>query len=681
MAHAGRTLTLRVRVIDALWRNWRLLLLAGIVAVLAVVELVGLRDGEPQAVNSGTLTARATPLEHPRETSFGTRRLLAKFESGELRDHNVALEIPSWLRWPSARIGQEIELRGRLRPLTERTRYLRLRGAEAVMTVYAARLTGKSRGGAAGALDALRAVAEGALARGLRPSEAALLRGMVLGQDEGLSTEIREEFRQSGLTHLVAASGQNIVLLVAFVVPMFVLFGVRVELRVAITLALIALYVPLAGGGPSIQRAGVMGAVAALGILVGRRPLRWYALLLAAAVTMALNPHALEDVGWQLSFAAVASIFLLTAPMHRLLESWRIPNAMAELIALTAAASLGTAPLLILHFDQFSPLSMPANVLAAPAVAPIMWLGMLAALVGQLDGRLAIVINAITQFPLAYVQAVAHVTTAAIALPLPVIGAAEVKAPTVPTISFLDVGQGDATLIQDHGRTVLVDAGPPDGPILQRLRERGVRSIDLLVTTHAQADHEGGVPAVLERYPVGTLLDGAVGSSSSLHRETVRIAQAYAVRRVVPDAGQAIGVGAIRLRVLWPPAEPAGQHRGEDPNQRAIVTLLTLSPSPGSRGNHLMGPKGLRVLLTADAESDVTLPLDLPDIDVLKVAHHGSADPGLSRLLERTRPEAAVIEVGRHNSYGHPAPSTLRALRSLPRVYRTDRNGTVTITP
>jgi competence protein ComEC len=145
-----------------------------------------------------------------------------------------------------------------------------------------------------------------------------------------------------------------------------------------------------------------------------------------------------------------------------------------------------------------------------------------------------------------------------------------------------------------------------------------------------------------------------------------RLAAAVAVehaRLLRPAAGEVLHVGPIRLDVLSPP--PDGRVPGEDPNTRAVVLEATVA--------------GVRLLLTADAESDVLSSLALEPVDLLKVSHHGSADPGLPALLSILRPRAAVIEVGRHNPYGHPAPSTLAALAAVPRVLRTDRDGTVRV--
>jgi competence protein ComEC len=231
-------------------------------------------------------------------------------------------------------------------------------------------------------------------------------------------------------------------------------------------------------------------------------------------------------------------------------------------------------------------------------------------------------------------------------------------------VSFLDVGQGDATLLQHRGVTVLVDTGPPGGPLLQRLDEAGVRRLDLLVVTHAQVDHDGEAADVLDRYPVGLLLDGGDGVPGYDRPAIEAAVSRRRVRRVVPDVGQVLHVGPLELDVLWPRPEPAAAHAGQDPNQRAIVAHVR--------------DGDFDLLLPADAESDVTAPLPLPAVEALKVAHHGSADTGTAALLSRLRPRVAAIEVGRHNPYGHPTAQTLSDLRhAVPAIYRTDRDGTV----
>jgi competence protein ComEC len=210
---------------------------------------------------------------------------------------------------------------------------------------------------------------------------------------------------------------------------------------------------------------------------------------------------------------------------------------------------------------------------------------------------------------------------------------------------------------------VLVDTGPPGGPLLARLREAGVRRLDVLVVTHDATDHDGETAALLAAIPVDLVLDGEEVTTGG---EVRRLAAAHHVSRVASDAGQVIRAGPLELRVLWPRREPAAPADAE-PNDRATV----LHVRDGA----------FDLLLTADAESNVLAGLTLPVAEALKVSHHGSDDPGLPGVLQRLRPQAAVIEVGAHNSYGHPTPSTLAALTgAVPTVRRTDRDGTVRIT-
>ncbi|MFL5820103.1 MAG: ComEC/Rec2 family competence protein [Solirubrobacteraceae bacterium] len=689
---------------------------AVLIAALLAQERVGALDRTALGPLLGhDVTLRATLLERPRRSRSRSRHALCALASGPGRGERVVLGLGRGSQGLHATPGMELEVHGFLRELGPYDDHLRRRGAHARLVVDRVRPTGVRRHGLAGWVDAVRAATEASVASGLDPPRAALARGMVLGEDEALSDADRRAFRASGLAHLLAASGQNVMLLAALAVPALAALGLGLRGRLAGALALIAVYVPIAGAGPSIQRAGVMGAAAIVAGLAGRPTSRWYALLLAAAFTLAVNPRAAQDPGWQLSFAAVVAILGLAGRLRDALVARRLPRGLAEAIAVTASATAATAPLLSLHFGRLSLVSLPANLLAVPAVAPVMWLGLVAAGVGAVVPAGAALVNALAQFPLGYLgwlaAAAAAVPGASLPARLgspavafaaygvaaatiavgwrlraavrrgmvgPVLAVAAVAAaglaggrPAPPdprrlVVSFLDVGQGDATLVQHGGASILVDTGPPGGPLLRRLREAGVRRLDVLVVTHAQADHEGEAAAVLERYPVGFLLDGGDGTPTREHRMIVAAASRHGVPRTAPDAGQELRAGPLTLDVLWPRREPAALHAGEDPNRRAIVAVVR--------------DGDFDLLLPADAESDVTAALDLPPVEALKVAHHGSEDPGLPDLLARVRPRLAVIEVGRHNFYGHPSAQALAALRAVPALYRTDRDGTVRLT-
>jgi beta-lactamase superfamily II metal-dependent hydrolase len=414
------------------------------------------------------------------------------------------------------------------------------------------------------------------------------------------------------------------------------------------------------------------------------------------------------EPGWQLSFAAVVALLALVPGLRGWLRDRGLPGGLADATAITLAATLGTAPLMALHFGAVSLASLPANLLAAPAVAPVMWLGMLAALVGQVSasaaraaqrpGRVSRRLRRVggprgrrlprprpsrrssgrggswvrTRASRRRCSACAPARggwpgcparggrgrrgsgscLVAVAL-LTAGGGAPARAPGELVVSFLDVGQGDAVLLQRDGVAILFDTGPPGGPVLRRLRESGVDRLDVLVITHAEADHEGMAREVLHAHRTRLVLNGGSGATTDVQRELPAAAARSGARVVVAHAGAALRLGGLELRLLWPrPARP-GQTELGDPNDRAVITHVRLG--------------AFDLLLPADAESHVSNSLALPEAEVLKVAHHGSADPGLGILLARVRPRIAVIPVGARNPYGHPAPPTLAALRGRSR--------------
>jgi competence protein ComEC len=619
-------------------------------------------------------------------------------------------------------IGEEVRAAGSLaRPTRGRgdfdyAAYLRRAGVRTVLHADRARSTGRRRDGISGALDGIRRRAERGVSAGLPPPMGALARGMVLGSDEDVPAAMSDDFKDSGLAHVLAVSGQNVALLAALGWPLLAAAGLGRRGRLIAVAVLIALYVPVTGAGPSILRAGVMGMAAVVAALAGRPASRWYALLLAAALTLAFDPRAWQDVGWQLSFAAVAGIFALVRPLTGAMRA--LPEPLRMGAALTVAATLATAPLMAFHFERVSLAALPANLAALPAIPLVMWTGMLSAAAAQVWIVPAELLNALNGFFLAYVAAVARwgarlpgavaeigihgpvqlaIAYAALAgilgaawrlreaarrraAPLGACALVAVAggalllhghtpaAPSKLTVTFLDVGQGDATLVQAPGGfAALVDGGPPEADVASELRGRGVTRLHVVVLTHAQEDHQGGLEAVMTRFPVDVLLDGGHSGDGPDHRRIVALARARAVRVIPAAAGQRFRLGRwLRLDVLAPgSARDAGP--GLDPNLRAAVLHLSY--------------RGLDVLLPADAESEVTARLALHRVEVLKVAHHGSADEGLGALLERLRPAAAVIPVGAGNRYGHPHPTTMRALRYAgPRVFRTDRDGDVMLT-
>jgi competence protein ComEC len=258
--------------------------------------------------------------------------------------------------------------------------------------------------------------------------------------------------------------------------------------------------------------------------------------------------------------------------------------------------------------------------------------------------------------------AVAAAATLALAVAVPGSGGgASVGPATGLRISVLDVGQGDAILLQPGSSpAVLVDGGPPGEGLAEKLRSAGVERLGVAVVTHDQSDHVGGIEELLGRVPIERLVYAAAG-----RRLRAEAGAAGALPKRLAR-GAALRSGELRLEAIWPPRELLGAALGgADPNRRALVLVARWH--------------GFSMLLTADAEAEAA-PLDPGPVDVLKVAHHGSEDSGLDALLDRVAPRLAVISVGEGNSYGHPAPATLATLAAHGiRTVRTDRDGSVVL--
>jgi competence protein ComEC len=575
----------------------------------------------------------------------------------------------------------------------------------------------------------IRGRAEAALGRSMPAREAELARGFVLGEDDEIDAATVEDFRRAGLSHLLAVSGQNVALLALLAMPLLAALGMPLRMRLVWIIASIAVYVPLAGGGPSIVRAGLMGALTLLATLAGRRASRLYALALAALVTLAIDPGVAADVGWQLSFAAVLGILAFARPLRaaiaRRLGSRSLPGVLAEGTAVTVAATVATAPLIAFHFGALSTVTLFANLLALPAVAPAMWLGMFVSVGAQVPGFPAAIPNALAAPLLAYIATVArwcgrphwaylevdmgwsglltsYAVLAAVALAGPALARARrlsglrrnrrpprssrkrlVAALAIASsaaalvfagnggtlgapssglrVAILDVGQGDAILLRPAKAPAILIDGGPPGDDLAGK----LRDFGVDSLGVAIVTHEQSDHAGGIEDLLGHFPIDQVLYARLSRRLRAR-AEAAGADPVRIAAGDGLRSGRLRLSVLWPPPtlltdSPAGA----DPNAQALVTLVQWGR--------------FSMLLTADAEAG-EVPIDPGPVDVLKIAHHGSEDSGLDGLLDRASPRLAVISVGAGNSYGHPAPDTLAVLAEHGvQTLRTDRRGTIVL--
>ena len=569
------------------------------------------------------------------------------------------------------------------------------------------------RGGIAGLGDRLRDRVERAVSSGVSGVRRGVVLGVVLGEDEGLPRAVQDDFRASGLYHLLAVSGQNVAFIAFGVYGVGWLLRLSRAVREVLTIAAIVAYVLAVGWQPSVIRAGVAGVLVSLAWLAARPRDRWHFLALGALVLLAWAPTSIFEPGFQLSFAAVAAIFVGLPRLRRLAEGYPLPTWSVDALAVASVCGLATAPLVLFHFDRAPVYTVPANALAAPAMPLVLGLGLLSGtvhpvspaaatalawLAGWAAAWLGAVAGAVASLPGAQVGAREALGAAALivaasigihhgrarvgrpgrALALAVAGGALVlavgvwslrpaaawTAPEGLRVTFLDVGQGDAVLLETPSARVLVDQGPPEADVAGQLGRLGIHSLSALVLTHPERDHVGGAAEVIRRLRVGLVLDPELAARGPEHDEAIAAARERRVRVRRIRAGDELRAGGLVLRALWPP-DPGLP--SENPNSNAVVLVATFGQTD--------------VFLPADAESDVTGRLPAGDVELLKVAHHGSEDPGLSAQLRTLRPEVAVISAGRNNGYGHPRPEILATLAEVPglSVYRTDLHGRVVV--
>jgi competence protein ComEC len=538
-----------------------------------------------------------------------------------------------------------------------------------------------------------------------------LVPALVVGDDGGLDPDLADDFRTTGLTHLLAVSGTNLTLVVGFLLVLGRWLGVRGQWLHVLAAVGIAGFVVTARAEPSVVRAAAMGAVALLGMGRNGRSRGTRGLGVAVFSLLLLWPRLAVSAGFALSALATAGILLLAPVWRDALMRWT-PRWVAEAVSVPLAAQVACTPVVAALSGQVSLVAVGANLLAAPAVAPATVLGLCGGLLGLAWGPVGEVVAAPAAWSADWIIAVARwgagVPTAAVdwgSGPLPLVvltGLCLLAVPLGPRVlrhpgsalactgllvvvmlvrppspgwppagwvlAACDVGQGDGLVLRAGPHSaVVVDAGPDPAAIDACLERLEVRAVPLLVLTHFHADHVEGVAGVVDGRVVGvvdgtTLLDPVAG---------VRTVEGALGRDAGPAAyGETRRVGEVTLQAVWPRPGVGPEDSGESaPNNASVVLVAQVH--------------GVRILLTGDVEPSAqsTLARDLAGlrVDVLKVPHHGSRHQDLDWLTSLGA-RVALVSVGADNDYGHPAPDLLAALTAAgAHVWRTDLAGDVVV--
>jgi competence protein ComEC len=619
--------------------------------------------------------------------------------------------------WQQVRYGERVDASGRLEPVesgSDVAAMLSIRSAPRIKTEPPWWLR---------AAEQVRA--------GLRESVAnqpddvrGLVPALVMGDESGLPAELTEDFETTGLTHLSAVSGTNLTLLLAFILPVARLIGVRARGLTVVGLMTVVVFVILARPQPSVLRAAAMGliALAAMTGGGGRRAVR--SLSFAVIGLLLLDTSLARSAGFALSVLATAGIVLLGPGWRDALAKW-MPTWLADAISCPLAAQLACTPVVAWLSGEVSLVAVGANLLAGPAVGPATILGFAAAgvalvsseaaqLVGWAAGwparwiiliaregadlpgasnawpATAIGVAVLTVLCVALVFGLHRILARPIAMVLAVVLLAVVVLRPVGSLGWppddwlfvmCDVGQGDGLVLRAGEKAaVVVDTGPDPAAMDRCLRDLGVEYVPVLVLSHFHADHVGGLAGVLKDRRVDEIEVTPYFSPRTEHDRVADLAAHHGVRLRTVTYQEKRTVGPITWTTLWPARVPAlpppgvssatSTDEGSPENNASITMMVELS--------------GLRILLTGDLEPEsqraiLATGADLR-ADILKVPHHGSAqqDPA---FIAATNARLALISAGRDNDYGHPAPRTLTLLsHQSTRTVTTPTNGSLTIT-
>ena len=552
----------------------------------------------------------------------------------------------------SIEVGATVVARGSLRSGVRRIRDEIVAGTLSIDMIEAVH---PSRNPAFVAGNALRRRVQTTFGGGRRSD--GLIIGLLIGDTRRLGAVDLENLRRSGLAHFVAVSGSNVAV---FMIAWWIVtapLSVQPRLRALLGGAGLAIFVVVTRWEPSVIRASVMTAVPLVGASLGVPVDPWMALGVAVTALLLVSGDLLGSVGFQLSVMATAGVLVGVA-----LSRDRTPRWVWMALLVTISAQIAVAPIILVVFGSMPLVAPLANLVVAPLVTAATVLGGLSLVVGALHpvasavAQLILTVADITsagpQLGVAGVVATivtgtlvaARVTrpvgVAAALLVVLVVAGQSSPWPSVPTVVALDVGQGDAILLQDpSGRAVLIDGGSDPGTLDRALRRHAVSRLDVVVATHGDADHVAGLVELLGAYDVGELWVARFGTGSDLLAEVIDAALITDTPVIEVDAGVEMMLGTIRIEVVGP------QRRYASDNDGSVA---------------IMAAAGRSVLIPGDIEAIAQREMPPLRPDVLIVPHHGSSSTD-EDWLKRTVGDIAVLSYG-ENRYGHPNPEIVSVL-------------------
>ena len=699
------------------WRGIVVLAVAGgALSVTSVVAQSGVRS--PPVLNEAAHAGRTVEFLVAVSGRSTDGRILATARSARIAGSTATLDVPVLVFGQPgdsaigrAQIGSLLRMTGTVQAADP--------GEDVAFLVFA-----RGDAVAAGAPPPLLAAASAirrdfrGAASGLPGDGGALLPGLAIGDTSSVSPTLSDAMKTASLSHLTAVSGANCAIVVGLALALGAADGLPRLARLAGAALVLAGFVVVVTPEPSVIRAAVMAVVAVIALATGRAARGLPLLCVAVLVLLTIDPWLSRSYGFALSVLATAGLLLLARPLAEVMSRW-LPRGLSLVLAVPLAAQLACQPVLLMLNPSLPLYGVAANLLAEPAAAPVTVLGLVACVVAPVLPPLATVVSALAWLPASWIAAVATffaglpgarapwptgvlgilllsaltivgLVAALGGVPPPVKRAARaalviaivgylatlagsqlvqnVTRPADWEFALCDVGQGDATVIRSQGMIALDDTGRDPARLQHCLDELGITHIHLLVLTHYDLDHVGGVSAVygkVDRALIGPPSDpGDQRIASDLRANGAEVDQV--------SRGETGTLGELRWDVLWPPP------RGVEPGNPASVTIQVTGVGTCAQGclsGILLGDLG------EDSQARLLGTGQIRHVDVVKVAHHGSADQS-ARMYEALHATVGLIGVGAGNDYGHPTSKLLGILAAVgTRPLRSDLDGMALIAP
>ena len=551
----------------------------------------------------------------------------------------------------------------------------------------------------------------------LPEQEAELEQGILLGDTSDIESDIKDDFRECNLSHMLAVSGAHLSYLVLGINTVLSKKAFGIRRRKILSIIFILIFMVIVNMSPSVVRAGISTIIAIFATLIYRKQDTYTTISIALLLTLLNNPFAIFDVGLQLSYLATLSIIIFYSKFTQKQFNNKVKKYLHESAMLTLSANILILPITIYEFNTIPINSIISNLLAGPLLGICIILGMFTVILStvcfpvskliafplQIILKILIkIIELISKIPFgnytvktpwfivvfltyAIIATLIHnkkgitkiLTMVTLIIFVVMQVCAFINIDGKLKIYFIDVGQGDSMLVKTvNGKNILIDGGGSKNPdydigekiLVPYLLDRRIKTLDYVIISHFDEDHATGVAQILGKIDVSSIILTRQLEENDIYRHILSIAKEKKIKLIYVKEGDVLKIGGIKISII----HPENKLMINNPmNNNSIVCKVEYN--------------SFSMLLTGDIEMEAEELILRKNInlkaDVLKVAHHGSKTSTTGEFLKAINPKVALIGVGKNNNFGHPSNEVIQRLKENgTRIYRTDENGEISIT-